>query len=103
VNQRLATGDRHHWRATFINRLHAFLNAEALIENFVWIINFAAASAGQIATEEGFKHQDERVAFNPAQLVADDVAGDSVLLDKRNTHALKTPGQLAINHCDSKD
>src|SRR3989442_1995369 len=46
VQQRLATGNDDDRRAAFIDRLEAFADAEALVEDRVGIIDLAAAGAG---------------------------------------------------------
>ena len=50
VDERLAAGDGDDGRAALVHRLQALLNAQALIQDFVRVVDLAAAGTGQIAT-----------------------------------------------------
>ena len=63
MDQRFATGDADHRRAAFLDRVEALLRGKTFIENVIGILNLAATGAGQVAAEEGLKHQDERIAL----------------------------------------
>jgi len=67
VHQRLAAGDRHHWRAAFVDGGEALLDRQVLPENLSRVLDLAAAGASQIAPEERLEHQHERVAFTAGQ------------------------------------
>jgi hypothetical protein len=45
VDQRLAAGDRDHWRAAFVHGVEAFLDRKPFVENGIGIIDLAAAEA----------------------------------------------------------
>src|SRR5271169_753045 len=57
MQQRLTAGQNHDWGAAFIDRFQTFGNAQALIENRIGIVDFAAAGAGEVAPEQRFEHQ----------------------------------------------
>ncbi len=76
MDQRLATGDADHRRATFLDGVEALLRAKALVENVIRILDLAAAGAGEVAAEEGFKHQNQRIALATAKFLGDHVGGD---------------------------
>ena len=67
VHQRLAAGDRYHRRAAFIHRLEALFRSHVHLENMGRILDLPAARARQIAAEQRFQHQDERIlpCFRP--------------------------------------
>ena len=62
MQQRLAARDHDHRRAAFLDRFEAFIDAQALIEDRVGVVDLAAAGAGEIATEQRLEHQHERIA-----------------------------------------
>ena len=86
VEQRLAAGDDDDRRAAFIDRLEAFRDAEALIEDRVGIIDLAAAGARQVAAKQRLEHEHQRVASASRQLLADDVGADARLLQEGYRH-----------------
>src|SRR5580658_2954877 len=65
VQQRLAASENHDRGAAFVDRVKAFGDAEPLIEDRIGIVDLAAASAGEIAAEQRFEHQHQRIAFDP--------------------------------------
>ena len=68
VQQRLAARDRHHRRAAFVDRVQGVLDRDALIQDFVGIIDLAAAGAGEIAAEQRLQHEHQRIALSSGQL-----------------------------------
>jgi len=74
VHQRLATGDGHRRNAAFFYRLEAFFRCQVALKNVCRILNFAAARARQIAAEQWFKHQHERVTFAASELLFEDIS-----------------------------
>ena len=86
MEQRLAAGDRHGRRAAFVDRFHALVIDEALVQDLVGIIDLAAAGAGQIAAEQRLQHQHQRIALAPHQVLLDDIGADARRLLERNTH-----------------
>jgi hypothetical protein len=57
--QGFAPGDRHGRRAAFLDRFHALLEAEPLVEDGVGIVDLAAARAGKVAAEQRFQHEHQ--------------------------------------------
>ena len=94
VQQRLAPGDRHRWRAAIIDRLHALFDRQAAVENRVGIVDLAAAGAGQIAAQQRLEHQHQRIA-SALELVGDGVAGNAKRGAERQGH-----GFLPNGACD---
>src|SRR3954470_5133855 len=76
MHERLATGNRDHGRATLLYRLEAFLRRKVLLQDVRWILDLAAAGAGEVATEQGFQHEDEGVALASRKLLLQDVGCD---------------------------
>ncbi len=80
VDQGFAAGNGHDGRAALVHRLQGVLDADPLLQDLLRIVDFAAAGAGEIALEQGFQHQHERIALVAAQLAAGDIARDLVHL-----------------------
>src|SRR5262252_7181413 len=74
MHERLPAGDADDWRAAFIDRAKAFFRCELLLENMWRILDFAASGAGQIAAEEWFEHEDERIPLASCELLPQDVS-----------------------------
>ena len=87
VQQRLAAGDRHHRRAAFVDRRHALVVRQALIEDLVRIVDLAAAGAGEIAAEQRLQHQHQRIALAAGEMLLSDIGADPGGLRKGNSHA----------------
>src|SRR6185503_19404467 len=87
VEQRLAASDRDHGRAALVHGLHAVVDAEALIEDFVGVIDLAAAGASKIATEQRLQHEYERIAFAPDHMLLQHVRADTHRLSNWNSHS----------------
>jgi hypothetical protein len=51
------------------------------------VLNLSAAGTGQIAAEQGFQHQHERITFHPAQLLSEHILRNSSHLGKWNGHS----------------
>src|SRR5258708_1868824 len=86
VDQRLAAGDRHHRRATFVGGIPAFLRRHAAIEDRVRIVDLAAADAGQVAAKQRLEHQHQRIALPAKQFLLDQILTDAQLLEERYCH-----------------
>src|SRR6185312_11699953 len=84
MEQRLTAGDRYYRGAALVDRLEAFLDREALIENDVGIIDLAAAGAGEIAAEQRLQHEHQRVALHAHEALLGDIGADADLLVQRN-------------------
>src|SRR5918912_950573 len=70
VQERLATRNDDDRRATFIDSVEAFGDAQALIEDRIGVVDLTATGTGQVAAEQRLQHQHERVAFHAAQMRA---------------------------------
>jgi hypothetical protein len=57
--------------------MHAIFDGKPLIEDRIRIIDLAAAGACKIAAEQRLKHQDERIALTPRQMLFGDIAADT--------------------------
>ena len=82
VDQRFAAGDGDDRRAAFLRRVQAVLDAQAPVEDFLRIGDLAASGTGQIALEQRFEHQYQRVAPVAGDLLFDDVAAHFQGLDQ---------------------
>ena len=84
VQQRLAAGDRDHRRAALVDRVHALLERQALVEDLVRVVDLAAAGAREIAAEQRLEHQHERIALGAREFLLDEVRADAGRLDEGN-------------------
>jgi hypothetical protein len=66
---------------------------ELVFEDVGGVLDFAAAGTGEVAAEEGFKHEDEGVAFDATELLAQDIGGDGVHLGDRYGHKAPRSGK----------
>ena len=71
--QRLSAGDGDHRGAALVDGLQALLNAEALVQYLLGIIDFAATGTGEVATEQGFQHQHQGETLFAAQLFFENI------------------------------
>jgi hypothetical protein len=98
VDQRLATRDGHHRCIALVHGSQCLLHAHALLQDFLGLIDLAAARACQIALEQRLQHHRQRVTLLTAQLLAENVPRDRGLLNKWNTQRIlqyvKGPGCL---------
>ena len=88
VQQRLAASENHDRGAAFVDRVKAFGDAEPLIEDRIGIVDLAAAGAGEIAAEQRFEHQHQRIALDPAQMTPENIGPDMDGLAQWNGHAI---------------
>jgi hypothetical protein len=86
MDERFATGDGDHGGAALVGGGPALFGGEALAEDVVGILDFAATGAGKVATEERLEHEDERVAFVAAQFLPENVGSDGPSLADGNWH-----------------
>src|SRR6516165_2721892 len=77
VQQRFATRDHHHWSTTFIDGREALVDAQALIEDRVRVVDLVATGAGEVATEERLEHQNERISPDTPQMLPDNIGSYS--------------------------
>ena len=90
VQQRLAAGDHHHRGAALVDRLHAFGDRQALVQDLGRIVDLAAAGAGQVAAEQRLQHQHQRVALAPQQVLLHDIGADTQRLVQRHGHTSRS-------------
>ena len=86
VQQRLAAGDDDDRGAAFVDRAEAVGQRQPLVEDLVGIVDLAAAGAGEIAPEQRFEHQDQRVFVAAAQLLPHDIGADLHRLQQGYAH-----------------
>ena len=94
VQQGFATRDDDHWRAAFFRRLDTLVDAEALIEDCVRVIDLAATGAGEVAAEQRLEHQDQRIAPDALEVLSDNVGADPNRLAQRNWHGETSSPEL---------
>jgi len=86
MDERLPAGDGNHGGAALIGGRPALFRSEALAENVVGILDFSATCAGEVAAEEGFEHENERIAFVSAQFLPENIGSDGPCLTDGNWH-----------------
>jgi len=86
MDEGFATGNGDHGSAAFVGGGPALLRGEALAEDVIRVLDFAATGAGKVATEEGLQHKHERVAFVSAQFLPENIRGDRPCLADGNWH-----------------
>ena len=96
MQERLAAGNDDDRRAAFVDGLEAFLDAQPLVQDRVRIVDLAAPGAGEVAAEQRFQHQDERVALDTAQVATQNIGADADHLVQRDGHG-ESLSKAAIN------
>jgi hypothetical protein len=76
VKKRFATGDRHHRRAALIHGVEGILHRHILVQDRIRIVDLPAAGASQVAPEQRFKHQHQRVTLSAGQALTENIATD---------------------------
>jgi hypothetical protein len=92
MQQRFAARDHDHWSTTFIDGREAFIDAQALIEDGVRVVDLSATGAGEVATEKRLEHQDERIPPDTPQMLPDNIGSYSDRLVQRNGHRALSSG-----------
>src|SRR4051812_34964684 len=77
VHQGFATGNGHHRSAALVHRLEALLGRKIHFEDMGWVLNLAATSAGQVATEQRFQHQHQRILTTSVELLLQNIRRNS--------------------------
>ena len=90
MDQWFATGDRDHGGSALIGGGPALFGGQPFIENVVRVLDFATARTGEVATEEGLEHEDERVSFVAAQFLPENIGSDRPSLTDRDWHRRKS-------------
>ena len=88
MNQRFAARNGYDGRAALVNRAQRVVQAHALLENLLGVIDLAAAGAGEIALKQWLEHQNQRVALDAAQLATREITRHTIGLNQRNSHEL---------------
>lgn len=81
MKQRLPTCNGDNGCAALFNGSHALLDAKMPAQNLVRISYLSTALAAEIASEQGFQHQDEWKPPVARKLLPGDVGADPRLLD----------------------
>jgi hypothetical protein len=105
VDEGLPARDRDHGGSTFLGGGPALFRREPFVENVVGILDFAATGAGEVATEKGFEHEDQRIVAVAFQLLTDDITRNGPRLGNRDGHkTVKNTGFAgAVNHHQGHD
>src|SRR5215470_3320956 len=88
MEQRLAASEHHDRGTAFVGGIKALVDAQALIEDGVRIIDLATAGAGEVTTEQGLQHQDQRIPSHTFQVATDNISAYADHLAQRNGHEL---------------
>ena len=84
-------GNRNHRRAALLDRLEALFRSQVHFQNMRRVLNLAASGAGQIAAEQGFEHQDQRIPLVPGRALAEHITHDRPHLRDGYTHSAIVP------------
>jgi hypothetical protein len=74
MHQRLTAGNRDHGRAALVHGAEAFFRRQIFFQDVRGVLDFAASGAGEIAAEQGFKHQHQRILLATGELLPQDIA-----------------------------
>src|SRR6266446_6772538 len=96
VDERFAARDRHHGGAALIYRSQALFNREPPIEDRLRVVDLAATSAGEIASEERLEHKHQRVAFAAKQLLLEQIGRNLHFLEERYLHSRLFPKKQLV-------
>jgi hypothetical protein len=75
-----------HRAAALLRCGKTFGNRQSSVKDFIGISDFAAPRAVQVALEQGFQHENERIPSPAAQLLSQDVSRNAILLNQGDTH-----------------
>ena len=104
MQQRLPSGDADDGGAALVGSAHALRDRELAAEELYGILDFSAASAGEIAAEERFQHQHQRVALSPGEALLQEVSAHRHHLPCRNCHSTSAGGIISsTNDFDDAD
>src|SRR5450432_835982 len=91
VHQRLTARERHHRRASFLDRRDRPLDRHPLTEQIVWLLDLPAPVAFEVAREERLEFDDQRKLAHPVDLLGEQVPADTDALAHWNSHQPATP------------
>ena len=74
MHQRLASGNRNHRRAALLDSFETLFGSHIHFENVGRVLNLAASRARQIAPEQGFEHEHERIPPAPCRALAEHIS-----------------------------
>ena len=77
VDERLAAANAHHRSAAFVGSLEAIFERHQILDGGRILADASAAGAGEVAGVQRFKLENRGKFLHAANLVADDVPGDS--------------------------
>src|SRR5262249_60426620 len=60
-------------------------------EDWIWLVDHAAADASEVSAYQRLQHEHERVAFPPRQFLLEDVGANAHFLEKRDSHSFCLP------------
>src|SRR5437868_15168500 len=66
--------------------METFLHRQSAVEDRVRIVDLTASRTGEIAAEQRFQHQNQRIALAPEQLLLEEVSPNSHFLEERYFH-----------------
>src|SRR6267378_5302832 len=84
VQQRLATGKHHDRGAALLDSLEALIDAQALIEDRVRVVDLAAAGTGEVAAKQRLQHQNQRIPPHTPDVSSEDISTNPNRLTQRN-------------------
>ena len=87
MDQRLAARDGNHRRSAFRSRVQAFLHRKTPVEDGIGIVDLAAARARQIAPEQGFQHENQRIPLAAHKLLLEKIGTHPSFHEKRQHHS----------------
>src|SRR5207237_6389468 len=88
VEQRFAACDADDGRAALVGSAQAVLHREIPLQDRDGVLDLSAAGAGEIAAEEGFQHEHERILLAPRKPLLEDVLRHRRHLRCRDRHSL---------------
>ena len=87
MHERLSASHAHDRRSALVGSAHALLHREMLAEDLDGVLNLSAAGAGEIATEERFQHQHQRISLAAREPLLQEVPSYRCHLRRRDCHS----------------
>ena len=82
----LATGDRDHRRAAFLDRGEGVLGTDATSQHLCRILDLAASRTCEVADEERLELNNQWVFLDALDLLSEQIRGHTHVLSQRNAH-----------------
>ena len=89
IDQRFPAANGDHWRAAFLRRGQAILEAHHVFEAGGIFADASAAGAGQIAGVQRFELQDQREPGRAQHFMLNNVTGDLRRQSERKAHRIR--------------